>query len=217
MEIFQLRKPCLIIGCGSHSYAVISIIESLDEYAIKGLVDTAGTYDSSESKSGYHVITSLGHIEKNYRDFSEYSFAVAVGSNKARADIYEKLNKWGLKTPNFISSNAFVDPSAIILDGNIIAHKVVINAQARIGDNNLVNTSAVVEHNAVVGNNNHLGPLSVMCGNTKLGDTSFIGAGSVILPSISLGNHCTLGARATLTKDCNLENSVLVGTPARII
>jgi sugar O-acyltransferase (sialic acid O-acetyltransferase NeuD family) len=215
METILVSKPCLIIGCGSHSYSVISIIESSDEFVISGLIDTGLDYDISETKSSYSVVGNLELIDKHVDTYKGYFFAIAVGDNSERARIYQKINELGLSTPNFISKHAFVDRNVNMGDGNIIAHNVVLNSMVELGSNNLINTAAIVEHNAIVGDHNHLGPMSIMCGNSRIKSHCFLGVSSKILPNKRLSSNCTLGAGAVLIKSIETVGKVLIGAPAK--
>ncbi len=216
MGISTVNNPCLIIGCGSHCYSVISIIESSEEYKIIGLIDTREDFDKNESKASYAVIANMTIIEQQVDKFKDYYFAIAIGDNIERADIYKKLQHLGLSTPNFISTHSFVDRTVKMGDGNIIAHRVILNSMAELGCNNLINTAAIVEHNAIVSDHNHLGPMSIMCGNSSTADYCFLGSGASILPNIRLSAYCTLAAGAVLTSSVKSDDKVLIGVPAKV-
>ena len=210
-----MNKPCLVIGCGSHCYSVISILESIDGCEIAGLIDTQSEFDKSEVKSGYSVVGNLELIVRSLDSYRAYSFAIAIGDNLERANIYRKLKSLGLDTPNFISSRAFVDRTVKIGDGNVVAHHTVLNSEVNIGSNNLINTSSVIEHNSEIGDHNHIGPKSIMCGNTKIGDSCMLGGGAIMIPKTTLTSFCTLGAGAVVTKPIEHEHAIFIGVPAK--
>jgi len=211
-----VSKHCLIIGCGSHCHSVISVIETLPDFNIIGLVDTRSLFDNSEIKSGYQVVNSLENILKNSVKFKNCHFAIAVGDNKERANIYNALNDKGLATPNFISEHAFIDRTVKMGDGNIIFHNVVVNAHTIIGNNNQINTAAIIEHDAIMGNHNHMAPMSLICGSCKLADFCFIGAGACVLPGKRVENNTIVGAGGVLVSSATKENTTFVGIPARV-
>lgn len=215
MEILFVSKPCLIIGCGSHCYSVISIIETLPDYEIVGLLDSLSTFDPIESKSGYLVVNSLAEVLKMSDNFREYHFAIAVGDNESRAKIYSALKEKGLNVPNFISKNAFVDRTASMGDANIIGHNTIVNAMVNLGRNNLINTSSVLEHNAIVGDHNHIAPMSLLCGNVHVSNLCLLGAGSRVLPNVSIADNVIIGAGSVLLSNVDNPNMTLFGNPAK--
>ncbi|UGA57362.1 acetyltransferase [Vibrio sp. VB16] len=211
-----MRKRCIIIGCGSHCYSVISIIESLSEYEILGIVDMAADFDPNEIKSNYKVISTLDKVLADKELFADCHFAIAIGDNQDRAVVYAQLREQGRLIPNFVSSHALVDHTVVLGDANIIAHHTIIGPQVKIGTNNLINTRVLVEHNSRVGNHSHLGPNTIMCGSSKIENLCLVGANSTLIPKTTLASFCTLGAGSVLIKNCESEGVTLVGIPAKV-
>jgi len=211
-----LPRQCIVIGCGAHSASVISIIENSNvEYEILGLVDTADNFDGNEVKSGYKVISCLSDLLITPRKFAHLDCVVAVGDNKLRRLIYQKLTDLKFVLPNVVSRYAVVDHNVHMGQGNLIAHNAVVNSQTIIENNNLINTSVVVEHHCVIGSSNHLGPGAVLCGNANLANSIFLGAGSTVLPGVFIENHSTIGAGSVVAEDINIEHVTVLGVPAR--
>jgi sugar O-acyltransferase (sialic acid O-acetyltransferase NeuD family) len=212
-----LGRSCLIVGCGAHAHSVISVIETLDNVKIAGVLDTNTSFDVSEEKSGYPVIGNLNSLENDVDRFKVYEFAIAIGDNNKRSIVYQKLKSLGLRTPNYISRLAFVDKNVVMGDGNILGHYCVLNSMANIGCNNLINTSSIVEHDVIISDNNHLGPGSVICGSSVIESFCLIGAGSRVLPNKYLSSYSTLGAGGVLSSNVSHNGAVMIGVPAREI
>ncbi|MGR5431131.1 acetyltransferase [Vibrio astriarenae] len=215
MEIFVLIKDCVVIGCGKHAHAVISIIESSNEkYNIIGLIDTNSVHDLNEHKNGYSVIS-------NFNDFSQCSnnknihCFIAIGDNKLRKEYYEQLKGKGFKLPNLIARTAIVDRTVSMGDANILSHFSLINSNSKVGSNNLINSNAIIEHDCILGSHNHTSVGAILCGSVKLNDLTMVGAGCRILPNLEVSSCVTIGAGAIVTKDIFEEQTTFVGLPAR--
>jgi sugar O-acyltransferase (sialic acid O-acetyltransferase NeuD family) len=217
LEIIKLSKHCIVIGCGSHASAVISIIESsVEDYEIIGLVDTADSYDPSEEKSGYKVILSLHELLSFPDKYTHLHCVLAVGDNIERENVFDKLLKKNYKLPNIISRSAFVDRTVEMGEGNIVAHNSVINALAKLGSNNIINTCAIIEHHCSIKNHIHIAPRALLCGGVKISDSVLIGAGATIIPHVSVEENSIVGAGALLTTSIIEKRSTYLGVPAKV-
>jgi len=210
-----LSDPCVVIGCGSHSASVISIIESVGCYEIIGLIDVAEHYDLDEQKSGYKVIFNLDELLNNPDKYQHLNCFIAIGDGGIRRSVYENLKKLKFKLPNVVSNNAFIDRTVDIGDGNVIAHRVIINAQVKLGSNNLINTGSIIEHHCHIKSHIHIAPGAVICGGVAVSDLAFIGAGSVIIPHISVAENSILGAGSVLVTNIESKKITFVGIPAK--
>ncbi len=212
-----MLEPCIVIGCGSHSASVISIIESLECYEIIGLVDTAEEFNPNERKSGYSVLFSLDELLNNSDEYKQMHCFLAIGDNESRADVYKNLKQLKFNLPNAISSYATVDRTVKLGDANIIAHGVVINSQVNVGDNNLINTRSIIEHHSSIKSHNHIAPGAIVCGNVEVSSLSFIGAGAVIVPNISVAERFILGAGSVLVANVQETHATFVGVPGKVL
>lgn len=212
-----MSEACVVIGCGSHSASVISIIESVGQYHIIGMVDTASEYDPEERKSGYKVILNVDELISQTDKYGDLSCVIAVGDSEAREIIYKRLKDKQFNLPNIISSKAFVDRTVEMGDANIIAHGSIVNSQVKLGSNNLINTRSVVEHHSTLKSHIHIAPGVVICGGVTISAMTFIGAGSIIIPHVSVAENTTLGAGSVLLSSIELNKSTFVGIPAKAI
>jgi sugar O-acyltransferase (sialic acid O-acetyltransferase NeuD family) len=212
-----LTEKCVIIGCGSHSNSVISIVESSTvDYKIIGLIDTASEFDQNEVKGGYRVISTLNEMLSSAEKYKNVSCFIAVGDNHFRKKIFEMLKVACFRCPNLISDNAFIDRTVAMGEGNVIAHGVIINAQAKLGSNNLINTKAIVEHDCVIDNHTHIAPNSTLCGSANIYALALVGAASVIMPKVVVKEESIIGAGATLVTSTVSRQSIYVGNPAKL-
>ncbi|MFT5453316.1 MAG: sugar O-acyltransferase (sialic acid O-acetyltransferase NeuD family) [Enterobacterales bacterium] len=212
-----MPNQCIVIGCGSHASAIISIIESsIEGYEIIGLADIADNYDPSEKKSGYKVILSLQELLNLSDKYTHLYCVLAIGDNAERKIIFDKLLSKNFKFPNIISHRAFVDRTVTMGDGNVIAHNSVINAKAKLGVNNLINTGAIIEHHCCIKSHAHIAPRALLCGGVKISDSVFIGAGATIFPHVFVEESSIVGAGALLITNILEKKSTFLGMPAKV-
>lgn len=216
-EIIRLLKQCIVIGCGSHATSVISIIEAASvNYSIAGLVDIAKIYDENEEKSGYKVFATLEQILAEPENYFHFECVVAIGDNRVRSEVFEKLKSKNFKLPSIISNHAFVDRTVVMGEGNVISHGAVINAKADLGNNNIINTSAVIEHDCLLSNHIHIAPKAVLCGGVKIEDFVMVGVSATVVPDVDIAMGSILGAGAVLVESIKGINDTYLGVPARI-
>ena len=83
---------------------------------------------------------------------------VALGDNKLRVALLQKLAAAGYSTPVFISDAASVSPSAVLEPGCIILPQAYVGADAHLGVGCIGNAGAIVDHNAHLGRGVHVAP-----------------------------------------------------------
>lgn len=211
-----MPNKCIIVGCGAHASAVISVVENSDTgLAITGLIDVADTFDPAERRCGYPVIGTLNELIDPAFGHSYDCCVIAIGENQVRAQTFSALSNAGIDLPNIISRSAFVDRTVIMGRANVVMHGVTINAEVEIGSNNLINNHALVEHHSQLGENVHIGPRATLCGKVTVGDGVFLGAGSTVVPGVSVAEGVTLGAGSLLLHEAMYSHSVYIGSPAK--
>jgi len=150
---------------------------------------------------------------------SEYqktlSVVAAIGSPAVRKSM---VQQWpGERYFTIRASMSYIDKSAKIGDGSIIAPYAVITTNVEIGQHCIVNITASISHNSTLGNYVTVSPGARIAGNVKLGDGVFVGIGAVISNGLKIASGSVIGAGAVVVKDVLEENSVLVGIPAKVI
>lgn len=141
---------------------------------------------------------------------------VAVGSNRLRRKLCNKLEQLGLPLATIVSSQAWISPSASVSAGSIIMPGAIIGAETKVGRGAIINTSASVDHDGVIGDFVHIAPGVHLAGCVTIGETSFLGVGVSVIPERRVGSGCTIGAGAVVVRDVP-DNQVWVGCPARFL
>ena len=205
-EKFSPRK-LVIIGAGGHGKVVAEIAELLGDWAEIAFLDDNKT--SVEDR--YRVI---GKIE----DFSIYcdsDFVVALGNNRMRLALVEKLIKESINVVNLIHPKATISNHITMGVGNVIAANSVVNCDVEIGNACIINTGAQVDHDCILTSGVHVSPSATLCGGVKVGTCSWIGASSCIIEYKSIDNDVTVGAGSLIIKDISSSLKVC-GVPGTI-
>ena len=155
-------------------------------------------------------------------DASEFRFSpelekadiiIAIGENKTRQKISQKVEAAGFKIVNLIHKSAVVSESAVIEKGVVVMPNATINAKACIKEGAIINSGAVIEHECVIGKFAHISPNAALAGNVRVGEFTHVGIGSSVIQGISIGNSCIIGAGSVVVRDIK-DGTKAYGVPA---
>jgi UDP-perosamine 4-acetyltransferase len=208
-----MSRPVYIIGTGGHARTVLSIIEEVNGLHAKGLVEF-GTLVPGEEIMGVPVVGSFEPFLCSPIDKAA-GFVIATGDMALMRKTWRRLGAADLEMLTVISPNAFVDRTAYVGQGTLVAHGAYLGPQAVVGRGCVINTNAIVEHQVIVGDWCHLAPGSTLCGLVKVGNGVVVGANACILPNVEIADGVTLGAGATLVCSITERDTNHVGIPAR--
>lgn len=208
-----MAERLVILGAGGHAKMVIEAAQSQGAYEptlclahIDDLVpNVLGVAVEPESDQRLMALQRDG-----------FHAFVAVGSNRLRRKLCDKLQSLGLPLATIISSRAWVSPSASIGIGTIVMPGAIIGAAANVGRGAIINTSASVDHDGVIGDYVHIAPGVHLAGCVTIGAGSFLGVGSSVIPERTIGTSSTVGAGAVVVRNIP-DNQVWVGCPARFL
>ena len=93
---------------------------------------------------------AIGKIDNLERYKYSYDAIVAIGNQRKRKEIIERLEVLCFNIVSIISDKAFVSQSSIIEAGCVIEPMAVINTGAKIKKGTFINAGAIVNHNEVV-------------------------------------------------------------------
>ncbi|MEM6428285.1 MAG: acetyltransferase [Deinococcota bacterium] len=200
------RLPLYVVGAGGHAKVVIDTLQALGE-TIAGIVDD-NTNALDTVVEGVKVVDTTDLLTQ-----IAARAIIAVGSNRARQRISEKLvsTTWLAA----IHPRAYVAPSARIGAGSIVMAGAVIQPQSQLGKHVIVNTCASIDHDCHLNDYVHVAPGCHLAGNVTLERGAFMGVGSCAIPGKHIGAWTTVGAGATVIHDIPPHVTAL-GTPAHI-
>lgn len=202
-----MKNKLLIIGAGGHGKVVADIALSLGKWKSIAFLDDKNINNSL----GIEVI---GKSTDAFRYINDWEIIVAIGSNKIRERIQNKLIAMGANLPILIHPSAVIGKNVEIGEGTVVMANSVINCCTKIGNGCIINTGATVDHDNLIEDYVHISPGVHLAGNVKVGKGSWIGIGSIIINNISIISDCTIGAGAVVVKNI-IETGTYVGVPAR--
>lgn len=208
-----MKKKIYIIGAGTYGEAMYELAEILG-------YEIAGFFDEDEEKQRRLVmnVEVLGKFsDLDEVDIEEKNFIVAIGNNKIRQRIMEKINNLGGETPTLIHPKATISPSAEIGKGVYIQANAYIWTKVRINDFTIISPSVVVAHHSIIGKSCLISTLTGVGASINLGDRVMIGMGATIMTGVkNIVDDTIIGAGAVVVKDIYL-GGVYLGVPAKKI
>ena len=160
----------LILGAGSHGHAVYEIADRLGIFQKISFLD--------DNITGGGVIGTIADV-LDYR--KEYPMCfVAIGNNKLRKELAEKVTKAGFITPRLISSETSIARGTAIGQGTIVMPQATINAGARIGDFCIIASNSLIGFRAAVGDYAHCDCASVVMKDCTVPSMETVESGEIV-------------------------------------
>ena len=194
-----------LYGASGHCKVIIDIITASEEFKIEGIMD-----DNPK-------ITALFDIPvfntSTFDTLADKSFIIAVGNNKIRKKIVEKVGDIYITA---IHPRSVISPYTVIDAGTVVMAGVIVNADAVIGKHCIINTAAVIEHDCILGDYVHVSPNAALGGAVEVGEGAHIGIGATVIQGIKIGKWATIGAGTVIINDIP-DYAVVVGNPGKIL
>lgn len=205
----------IIVGAGGHGKVVLDILQHDSDVRLVGFVDDDKTYHG-KIIDGIPVLGSISSLPTLIPLYKLDGAIIAIGDNKVRAELFNKLKKLGLKLKRAIHPDALIARDVEIGEGVVIAAGAVISIGTRIGNNVIINTGVVIDHDNIIEDHAHISPGVNLAGRVTVGKYTHVGLGVTIVEDITIGENATVGAGAVVLADVP-PNTTAVGVPARII
>lgn len=155
-------------------------------------------------------VTELAHDRSYDRVF------VAIGDNRARAKVVEKLSGQGRLFLTLVHPWSALSPHAQIGQGTISIAGVVVNAEAAVGTHVILNTHCSVGHDCRVEDFAQIAPGVNLGGGSIVEEGAFLGIGAKVAPGVRVGAWSVVGAGSVVLRNVP-PHSFAYGTPARVI
>ena len=204
-------KRLLIIGAGGHAKVVVEVAREAGFEPIAAVDPRA-----RGEVLGVPVRGTDEDIATLWANREFDAAVVAIGDNRLRHVIANRLREIGCPIPAIVHPRATISPTARIGDGVVVMAGTVVNADATVGRDSILNTAAIVEHDCILDEAVHAAPRSVMGGSCSVGSLTLFGIGAVARPGIKIGANVVVGAGAAVVSDVP-DGWVVAGTPARRI
>lgn len=201
----------LIYGAGENGRVVLDILRSSN-------TEVVGFIDDNQKMRGkkIDVVEVLGTMSDLERINKSFGIVIAIGDNKKRVEISNKIENLGFKLVNAIHPSSVISKSAVIRQGVVIAAGVVINPNAELGKNVIINTGSTIDHDCVIEEGVHIAPGVHLAGGVKIKKNAFLGIGSVVIDDLTIGENSIVGAGTVVIEDVP-PNVTVVGVPGKII
>lgn len=199
-----MSDSVILIGGGGHAKVVLDCVQSFGGQVV-GFLD-----DGIDAGTTILGVPVLGTI-KDYRNFLQHRFLIAIGNNGIRRRIAQSLK---VDWYTAVHSSAVVSPYASIGAGTVVMPRAVVNAGAIIGAHCIINTGAVVEHDNRIADYVHLSPSAALGGTVSVGEGAHVGIGASVRNNICICANCIIGAGAVAVKNITIPGTY-IGVPAR--
>ncbi len=200
-----------IVGAGGHGRVACEIFELMH-----GTDHTVLFFDNGEAQRrvlGYPVV---GTVEALLSDRACDRVFVAVGDNRVRARIVEKLIRWTRPFLTLVHPWSSLSPHTRIGHGTIVVAGTVVNTEGSVGRHVILNTHCSVGHDCRVADSAQLAPGVNLGGGSIVEEGAFLGIGAKVAPGVRVGAWSVVGAGSVVLKD--IPACVLAyGTPARMV
>lgn len=199
----------VILGGGGHAKVVIEALRAA------GFPPPLGILDPDPPAPAVLGVAVLGcnDLLEGLRAGGAATAVVALGDNRLRQRLGDRLSALGFALPPVLHPAACVSPSALVMEGAVIMARACIGPEARIGRLAIVNTGAVVEHDCRLGEAGHVAPGCVLAGDVVVGDRALVGVGSAVRPGIVIGADAVVGAGSAVVRDVP-PGARVAGVPA---
>ncbi len=204
-------RDVVIVGYSGHAFLACEI------FRLRG-IRVAGYFEQESKALNPYQLDYLGNENAASADalFQQYDVFVAIGENKLREKISQKLAQRGATFINCIHPNTTVASTATLGNGVMIGCGGIVQPLAVMGDGAVCSTASIIEHENTVEPFAHVGPRVMLCGTVHIGARTFVGAGAVVINNLHVGKDVYIGAGTIVLKDLP-DGSRVVGNPHRFI
>ena len=194
----------VIVGAGSQGAIVADILR---ERAI-GFVDDVRPGTTVLGLPVFGLVASLPDVPHD-------AIVVAVGDNRARRELTERLVASGERLVSAIHPFTSIAPSATIGEGAMISAGALVLPRATIGRGVLLNTKSSVDHDTVIGDFAHVSCGATVGGRCHIGEETMIAIGASVVSGYRVGARTIIGAGAVVVHDIG-DGVTAMGAPARV-
>ena len=148
-----MAERIVVVGGGGHAKVLVDTIEAGAHFDIAGFV----AFKESGTLYRYPRLGDDTALPSIF-DSGIRSAIVAIGDNRRRQQLIDRLRRLGFRLINAISPASVVSKYTILGNGVAILPGAVVNAHTCLADGVIINTNASVDHDCDVGACVHVGP-----------------------------------------------------------
>jgi sugar O-acyltransferase (sialic acid O-acetyltransferase NeuD family) len=194
-------KKLIIIGDGEFAQIAYEYFSADSPYKVCGFCVEP---DFLKQITLYDLpVVSLETIVDNFppTDFDVFVAITYTQLNRLRTRLYTVLKEKGYSFATYISSRAFVWPTATIGENCFIFENNVIQHHVSIGNNVILWSGNHIGHRVTIKDHCFISSHVVVSGYATIGKRSFVGVNSTLIDYIKVGDDCFIGAACLINKD----------------
>jgi sugar O-acyltransferase (sialic acid O-acetyltransferase NeuD family) len=206
----------LIIGAGGHGQVVADILLARLKAGHLEL-EPIGFLDDDLALHGrsFLGLPALGNVPQ-ISSFAHDAVVVAIGDNRTRQKISQRLQSQGEQLVTAVHPSAVVGSDVEIGEGTMVCAGVVVNPGTHLGQGVILNTGCTVDHHNQIGDYVHVAPGAHLGGDVRVGEGALVGIGASLIPGRTIGAWSVLGAGSVVIEDIPAHVTA-AGVPARVI
>ncbi|WP_271424741.1 hypothetical protein [Aequorivita sinensis] len=208
----MICKEIYIVGIGNNSIVTIELAE-LNGYQIKGLLhykkDLVG-----QKRWGYPIISETDAFLS--QDINDMNFALSMGRNSVRKELFNKIQSRGGNTPILVHPNASVSKVCKLYAGVQIHANATIQPEVIIQQNTIISYGVGITHNVKIDSHCYIAAHSIIGAYTDIEENVTIGMGVTTVSEKvrNIGENAIIGA-GSLVLNPVPSNTTVYGSPAR--
>jgi sugar O-acyltransferase (sialic acid O-acetyltransferase NeuD family) len=207
-------KRIVILCAGGQGAIVADILQRAheagsDAVPIGFVDDTSGLVGTAIL--GIDVLASIASL----KDIGHDAVIVALGDNRARREMTERLLASGERLATAIHPRACIAPSASIGEGSMISAGAIVTPRAVIGRGVILNTNCSVDHDSVIDDFAHVSAGATVGARCHIGAEALIALGATVVSRMTVGARTIIGSGAAVVNPIP-PDVVAFGVPARI-
>lgn len=200
------NNKLVIIGAGGHGRVVADIARKSKVYKELIFLD-----DSEHINDKVQV---SGKVSDYAKYLADSDFVVAIGNNRIRANIQQKLENEGAFFATLVHPNATIGDGVELGHGTVVMAGAVINSCAQVGRGVIINTCSSVDHDCIIADYTHISVGAHIAGTVNVGKRVFLCAGVTVSNNVDICDDCTVGAGAVVVKNIT-DAGTYIGVPAK--
>jgi len=208
-------RKVVIVGVGGFGRETLDIFEAScvksDAWQVLGFLDDNREMHGKTIR-GYPVLGGTDWFSNP--EAKDVSVVVAIGDNKTRKRVVEKVKAYGVEFCNIVHPTTVATRHLRIGEGVIIAAGCIFTNNIEIGSHVIINLGVTVGHDTIIEDFVNLNPGVHINGSNRVLEGAYIGSGAVTIQNITIGKWSVIGAGAVVVKDVP-ERVVAVGVPAK--
>lgn len=209
-----MMSEIYILGVGRNTIVTIDLAEVCG-YKVAGLYH----YLDDRTGEDYFGHKIIGCNEDLFgQDLTGKNFAVSVGENAIRAEIYQRLRDCGANLVTLVHPTAVVSKYSVLKDGVHVYAYAVVDPNVVVEEDSVISSKTSLLHGCRVGRHCFVAPDAVVGANTIMEDYSFVGLNATLVSNKAgqIGRGAVVGASAVVTRPVS-DDAVVAGVPAREI